>query len=337
MGKTSLLEAVYFLCTTKSFNAKSDSECVRFGQSFFELNGLFSGPTQHQIRIYYSLDENKKYYFKDGKQIYRAADVIGNFPVVFLTPADHSITQGSPADRRRFFDSVLSQASETYLKNLLDYNKTLKHRSALLAKIKETQSTRLIKELEAWSETLVSTGARLIFHRRKFIDEFNAYIQDSYKTIMTGDEVPEIKYLFLNGYNGDKIEAAFRKIIEEKKEEEILRGINLAGPHRDDYLFSINNFNLKTYGSQGQHKTFQVALRFAEYFYLENITGKKPIFLMDDVFGELDAARAERISRYLRAVSQVFITVTDLADFSFLEKKNSDLLIKLSNNHSVYA
>ena len=143
--------------------------------------------------------------------------------------------------------------------------------------------------------------------------------------------------MFLNNTEANDIKVEFARIIKEKKEEEIRRAVNLVGPHKDDFVFSINNINLRTYGSQGQHKTFQTALRFAEFFYLKDATNKIPIFLLDDVFGELDAYRAGKISKYLKEVGQAFITLTDFADFSFLAKEEKDLIIKLENGNITYA
>src|SRR5690606_15441945 len=258
-----ILEAIYFLCTTKSHNS-SDTQVVQFGENEFELNGCFKDKTENKIRIYYSLSENKKYYFENSKIINRTADIIGKYPVVILTPADHAITQGSPRDRRKFVDSVISQASETYLKILLDYNKTLRQRSSLLNQLKESRfskysgSTDLNDELEAWTTKLIETGSELIKHRKKFVEDFNSFISDSYKIIMEQDEVPKIIYSSLDGDLNGNIEEKFKELIGEKKEEELRRASNLIGPHRDDFIFEINGINLKAYGSQGQHKTFQV-------------------------------------------------------------------------------
>ncbi len=112
---------------------------------------------------------------------------------------------------------------------------------------------------------------------------------------------------------------------------------NLVGPHRDEFIFEINGLNLRSFGSQGQHKTFQVVLRFAQFFYLKKITGKTPIFLLDDVFGELDKKRSVKISEYLRQVGQAFITLTDFANFSFLKKTDGDLLLQINNGKVLYA
>ncbi len=337
-GKTSILESIYYLCTTKSSNSKSDFDSVSFNEDEFEISGIFKDASDSRVRIFYLLNENKKNYFLNGKLITKSAEVIGKFPVVILTPADHAITQGSPGERRRFVDSVISQASDTYLKNLLDYNKTLRQRSSLLSQLRENKNKSLLVELEAWTSKLLISGKEIIKHRINFIEKFNGFIKDSFKVILNEDELPEVNYFFLGGTEDkQEVEQKFADLLEQKEEEEIRRAANLVGPHRDDFIFKINNIDLKTYGSQGQHKTFQVVLRFAQFFYLKEITGKTPIFLLDDVFGELDAKRSDRISKYLRQVGQAFITLTDFANMDFLTRESEDLIIKLNDGLINYA
>lgn len=335
-GKTSILESIYYLCTTKSNSSKSDSEVIRFNEKEFEIIGLFKNLTENTVRIFYSLNESRKYYFQNNKQISRSSEIIGKYPVVLLTPDDHSITQGSPGDRRKFVDSVISQASETYLKNLLDYNRTLRQRSSLLNQLKEKKSRFLYDELDAWSSKLINTGSEIIKHRIKFVEEFQQYVKESYNKIMGTNEVPQIYYNYLDGFTESEIENRFDELLSEKREEELRRASNLTGPHRDDFVFEINDINLRSYGSQGQHKTFQVALRFAEFFYLKERTSNTPIFLLDDVFGELDTNRSIKISEYLRNVGQTFITLTDFTNFSFLKKNENDLMIRLNNGEAAY-
>lgn len=330
-GKTSILESIYYLCTTKSFNAKSDSEALRFNESEFEIEGLFTDLTKDRVRINFSLSDNRKNYFQNNKIVSRSSEVIGRFPVVVLTPADHAITQGSPSERRKFVDSVISQATETYLRILLDYNKILRQRSSLLTRMRESGQRTPAAEIEAWTEKLVETGTELIEHRVKFTRVFNDYILDSYRIILGTNEIPGISYSYLENYEGDDIRERFVELIEERREDELRRAANLVGPHRDDFLLEINGINLRTYGSQGQHKTYQVVLRFAEFFYLKEITGKTPLFLLDDVFGELDTERSVKISEYLGKVGQSFITLTDFSNFSFLELKDENRVFKLKN------
>lgn len=342
-GKTSVLESIYFLCTTKGYNSKSDIEVTRFNEKEFEIKGSFKDLTENDIKIYFSLEENRKYYFQNGKLINRISDVIGKFPVVILTPGDHSITQGSPGDRRKFVDSVISQSSETYLKLLLDLNRTLRQRSSLLTRIKEQnrRSQIIHNELDAWTLKLVDVGTEIINYRIKFIKEFNPYIKESYKRIMGDDEIPEVTYLFLDGNkeseNRQLIKEVFHELINKKREEELRRAANMVGPQRDEYLFEINNKELKTFGSQGQHKTFQIALKFAQFFYLKEKTGKTPVFLLDDVFGELDTNRSLKTSEYLRETGQAFITLTDFSNMSFLKIDEKDTVIRLKKSEVVYA
>ena len=152
---------------------------------------------------------------------------------------------------------------------------------------------------------------------------------------MEDKEKPDIIYDYLNDENSDiDIDIKFRKLLSQKMNEEIKRGINLTGPHRDDFLFKINGQNLKKYGSQGQHKTFQIMLRFAEYYYLKDTMGRNPVFLMDDVFGELDVHRASKISAHLAELGQ---TLTDFSNFTYLKKSDKDRVFNISNGKVEYA
>lgn len=335
-GKTSVLEAIYYLCTTKNFKSAADFEVLSFNEDDFEINGFFEDLTEDTIRIYYSLGEKRRYYLQNGKQINRAADVIGKFPVVLLTPEDHALTQGSPSDRRKFVDSILSQANMSYLSYLLDYSRTLKQRSSLLNSIQTQQSPALYDELEAWNEKLVASGSQIIKYRIEFVNRFNDYVKSSYYRIMDEEEIPKIEYQYFDLVDNGNIEKRFLSLLSEKKNEEIRRAANLIGPHRDEFVFSVNDKPLKIYGSQGQHKTFQVALKFAQYFYLKDKSGRNPIFLLDDVFGELDTNRAMKISKYLTEVGQTFITLTDFTNYSFLNKNTDDSLFKVTNGNLNY-
>jgi DNA replication and repair protein RecF len=334
VGKTTILEAIYYLCTTKSCLTQADKEVVKIGETGFNITGNFNGRTNDEVKINYSVTENKKAFLLSNKQIHKFSDIIGKFPVVLLSPSDHSITQGYPAERRKFVDSVISQASRTYLNLLLEYNRTLKQRSSLLSRLRELNKTQN-RELNAWNENLVQTGAEIINHRNSFVLEFAFYIKEAYKNILGSKEEPGISYHFLEGNCEGSIEKCFSSLLDQRREEELRRATNLVGPHRDDFVFDINNLNLKSYGSQGQHKTFQTILRFAEYFYLRDKTETSPIFLLDDVFGELDAERAAAISDYLSTVGQAFITLTDFGNFAFLKTGDDDKIIKLTNDSKV--
>ncbi|MDR3609656.1 MAG: DNA replication and repair protein RecF [Ignavibacteriaceae bacterium] len=335
-GKTTVLESIYYLCTTKSNCSKSDLEVVSFNETGFELNGIFNDLTESKIRIYYSALENKKYYYRDSKLISRSADIIGKFPIVILTPSDHSITQGAPSERRKFIDSIISQASENYLRTIIDYGRTLRQRSSLLFQIKDNRNKNIFSELDAWTEKLVESGLIIINYRKNFAADFIKFIVASYKIIMGETEVPTLRYSFLENYGGSDFKVEFFRLLDLKRNEELRRSTNLVGPHRDEILFEINNMSLKTYGSQGQHKTFQVVLRFAEFFYLKEVMGVVPLFLLDDIFGELDTKRSLKISEYLRELGQTFITMTDLTNLSFMKKNDNDKYITLNSGAVAY-
>ena len=330
------MEAIYSLCTTKNYKGASDTDLTCFNEPGYEITGQFIGNTERKVRIVYSGDEGKRNYTLDGKTVFRGADVIGKFPVVLLTPDDHVLTQGSPADRRKFVDSVISQSSEYYLSLLMDYNRILKQRSVLLNLLRENRRSDYIEELEAWDSQLITCGTALIQYRQKFIGEFRTYVADAYRFIMENEELPEIQYPLLQKMTDTIDEAMFRDRLAARKEEEIRRASNLVGPHRDDFIFSINGKLLKTYGSQGQHKTFQVALRFAQFFYLKEKSASTPIFLLDDVFGELDTKRSVKISEYLREVGQAFITITDFSNYGFLSKLSGDCVLRVKNGTIAY-
>lgn len=335
-GKTSILESIYYLCTTKGLSQGNDFDAVNFGKESFEVSGFFKDLTKNKCRIFYSAESKKKSLFIDDKQVFKFSEVIGKFPVVTITQTDHSLTGGSPADRRKFVDAVISQSSSTYLEYLVEYNKTLRNRSALLSEIKETRNKSLLSQLDSWTNSLINIGTEIIRSRIIFIEEFEQYLETAYQNILEGKELPKIEYKTVSNYI-EKIREELTEKFRQIKEEEIYRGTNLAGPHRDDFIFTINNLEVKKFGSQGQHKTFQVALRFGEFFYLKDKLGKTPIFLMDDVFGELDTYRSEKISGYLKKIGQAFITMTDFSRYSDIYRREEDLLINVTNGNISYA
>ncbi len=332
-GKTSILEAIYYLCTTKSFINVKDVESINFEENFFHIKGKFFSKTNHCVEIDFRKEINKKSVFIDNKQIYKATDLIGKFPVVILIHNDKEITKGSPAERRKFVDSVISQSSETYLKFYLDYNKALKQRAVLLRKYKETKSPKIIQQIDLWAETLINIGSQIIIHRIDFINEFNSYVKKSFEKIMGEEEIPEIDYLYKNK---NEIVNFLKNEFYKKKEEELGRGKNLVGPQKDDFIFFINKIPIRKYGSQGQHKTFQIALRFGQFFYLKEKTGRTPIFLMDDVFGDLDVFRAGKISSYLKEIGQAFITMTDFSNFKLLKNFENEKIIKIKKGEVIF-
>lgn len=195
--------------------------------------------------------------------------------------------------------------------------------------LRENYSSSFNDELEVWTERLINVGTKLIQARKKFVFEFNEYVKNVYLQILNGSENPMISYETIEHSSDDEISSSFRDELMCQRENEIRRATNLVGPHKDDFRFTINGISLRDFGSQGQHKTFQVALRFAEYFYLKNKLGKNPFFLLDDVFGHLDKERSQKISEHLGDLGQAFITLTNLSDITNLQKTSKDCVIEI--------
>jgi len=341
-GKTSLLEAIYFMCTTKNFKAASDTELLRFTSNFYSVEGFFSNITDDNVKIYYSNADNKRIYSLNNKSVTRTSDIIGRFPIVLLTPQDHAITQGTPADRRKFFDSVISQAGSRYLMNLMEYAKILKNRSALLGTISFSQRTDLMEELDAWNEKLVLVGSEIIIARKNFVREFMPFFSDAFKSVTGRNDAAGISYTYLgNGISDEiadsRIQDKFHELLKIRRNDELKREVNLVGPHRDEFIFTLNSSPLRIFGSQGEHKTFQVALRFGQYFFLKDKLNRTPVILLDDVFGELEAKKASAISEHLNELGQTFVTMTDFSNVSLLDKSKDNLFINIQNGTATYA
>lgn len=330
-GKTTLLEAIHLLSTTKSFSNNKDKEIVSFGEDFFQIKSNIFDKIENNILIRYEYYENKKRYIINNKEINRPSEVIGIFPIVFLSPQDALYTMGSPGDRRKLIDSIISQYNKSYLNYLLEYKRILRQRAAVLIELKENQNKNLYNELDVWTSRLTEIGTKIILERKNFLDEYSKYLQKAFNFIREDIDQAEIKYSTIVDDFSLDIEKEFRDKVEKEINNEIKRGLNLVGPHKDDFIFYINKVNLKEFGSQGEHKTFQVAIRFSEYFYLQDKINKNPIFLLDDVFGELDVNRGKKISEYLSNIGQAFITMTDFTKRNELRKEMNDRIIKITD------
>ncbi len=315
-GKTNILEAISYLCLTKSFFTASDSIVTTIGKDGFTLKGNFFSDNKvvYNVVVEYSKNCGGKSYAINSSKIDRMSKVVGFFPVVVVSP-DHSvITNGSPADRRTFVDIALSQTSSAYLEHLIEYRRILRQRNRLLLQMKESGAYSQAS-LEPWNESLVKTGSLIVAKRAQFVQEFAPYICDAFAMLTNSQEQPSIKYeasvLSDTLYDQHTTEQQYYSSLSTVAEEERRAGYTLVGPHRDEFLFSINGMDVRNYASQGQHKTFLVALKMAEYQYIRERSKETPILLLDDVFSELDAQRIERLFSYLSNVGQTFITTTD--------------------------
>jgi DNA replication and repair protein RecF len=277
---------------------------------------------EYEIRVLYSSEKREKEITINKGTILNKSSVIGMFPVVVLSPENGAVTSGAPADRRRFVDIVVSQSSKSYLEDLMEYRRILRQRNRILldGKLAQKPAGEL---LEPWNEALIKRGAQISLRRARFVQEFAPYLTDAFRRITGDDEHPSIGYS--PGMGGtavsvEETEKLFQSELSRQEAEERKVGTSLVGPHKDELVFRINGLGLKSFASQGQHKTFLVALKVAEYFYLRERCGETPILLLDDVFSELDDLRSSKLLELTEDLGQTFITATEGRRFVSTEK-----------------
>lgn len=314
-GKTNIIEAISYLCLTKSFYAVSDSLALNFSEDLFEVEGNFTHDRGHTstVRVAYSRSQNTKTYTINRQHIEPFSSVIGKYPVVICSPEYLPVTTSGPSERRRFIDFVISQSNRLYFQHLVEYRRVLRHRNKILfdAKISRTNPDAV---LEPWNEQLLMLGSSIMWKRSQFIGAFHNYITSAYSHLVGAEEEPTLEYCpSVYGIDLESEQTAKQMLTEklrEKHSEELRFGTSLVGPHRDEVALKINGRDLRKFASQGQHKTFLVALKIGEFFYLKDFCDETPVMLLDDIFSELDEHRAQNLLRFVRDLSQVFITST---------------------------
>ncbi|MEM1054681.1 MAG: DNA replication and repair protein RecF [Bacteroidota bacterium] len=314
-GKTNLLEAVHYLCLSKSFLTSTDSHAVRRGATFFEVEGMFDGERRSalRVRLAYAPSEGKKA-FVNGSPLERLADLVGRVPVVVMSPADHLLTEGGPSERRRFLDQTLSQAYPVYLDDLLKYRRALKQRNALLLQMRRGKAFAP-GTTEAWNEELATLGARIVRRRRRFLERFAGFLREAYTLLGATGEEPSATYAPSVAAKGeDPTEAddteAFRQALARANRRERDMGRTLVGPHLDEVSLTLDGFEVRPYASQGQHRTMGLAMRIATALFLRDHLDEPPLLLLDDVFGALDPERTRAVLDLLTsdAVGQSLLT-----------------------------
>jgi DNA replication and repair protein RecF len=307
-GKTNLLDAIHYLALCKSYFNPIDTQQIKQGGEFFIVTGAFNKNGSPEA-IACSVKRNQKKQFKRNKKDYqRLADHIGLFPLVMVSPYDISIIIEGSEDRRKFIDNVISQTDNQYLDELIIYNKVLNNRNALLKAIGDTGRYDPAL-LEVLDEQLTVSGNRIFSKRKAFMESFTAIFNGHYQFISDSAETVELTYdsALLN----DDFAALLKKSMEKDKVLER----TTAGIHRDDLLFTIHGMPMKKFGSQGQQKSFLIALKLAQYTFLYQQKGFKPILLLDDIFDKLDEQRVTKLMQMIsnHDFGQVFITDTHVA------------------------
>lgn len=314
VGKTNILEAIHYLCLSKSFLSGSEAHALRHGDTHFEIEGLFVGERRPELRVRMAyVPDGGKRLEVNGVPLERLADIVGMLPVVLLAPEDYVLTAGPPEERRRFLDNTLCQSRPAYLNDLLRYRRTLRQRNALLEMARRRQPVDPAA-LSAWTNELARLGGRIIYRRHEFIRRFSEHLGNAYTPLAAVNELPAIQYQTVfpidDEITEEEVVGEFEDRLFAVAARERDKGRTLIGPHRDDLLFRIENFDVRSHASQGQHRTFALALKLATFSYLREMLDETPLLLLDDVFGILDPERSRIILDMLQtdAIGQSIIT-----------------------------
>lgn len=305
MGKTNVLDAVHFLCLCKSHSGLPDRNLVRHGESFLRLEGRFAQEgEQTRIVAKFAVGQRKEIE-RNGVLYPRLTDYIGQFPVVMIAPDDVSLVQEGSEERRRFLDTTLGQISPGYLRNLVTYNHLLQQRNALLKTFAEERRFDATL-LESIDRQMPGPAQALFAQRQAFTTDFLPLFQAAYAVLSGGHETVEARY------RSDLEENDLAGLLVAAREKDRLLQRSTRGPHRDDLALLMDGLPVKKFASQGQLKSFLLALRLAQYEVLRREKGVAPLLLLDDIFDKLDEHRVRHLVGLLlsRDFGQIFITDT---------------------------
>lgn len=305
-GKTNLMDAIYYLSFCKSFLNPSDTQNVRHGQTAFMLKGEYVLEGKKEV-ISISVRKGQKKIVRRNKKDYeKLSDHIGLIPLVLVSPTDVNLISEGSAERRKFVDGILSQFDAKFLDDLLQYNRALTQRNALL-KYFALERVYDASSLEVWNDSLIEYGQPVFEKRQQLSQELQPYFQEYYAKISGDREKVGLTYF------SSLQEKSFKEILEEHVHRDLAVRYTSAGMHRDDLQFSIGDHPIRRFGSQGQQKSYLLALKLAQFAYLKNGMGKDPILLLDDLFDKLDSGRIKNLLELLNGdeFGQVFISDTD--------------------------
>ncbi|MCQ2204657.1 MAG: DNA replication/repair protein RecF [Bacteroidales bacterium] len=322
-GKTNLLDAIYYMSFCKSFYSTPDSQNIKHGEPFFVIQGEYERNGQTEL-IYCGVKAGQKKQFKRNKKDYsKLSEHIGLLPVVVIAPFDELLIADGAEERRKYADSVISQCDHNYLNMLMNYNKLIQQRNALLKQMQE-QERHDFSLLDVIDMQLGNYGTAISASRTSFIEKLKPILQNYYMSISSGREVAEMNYI-----SGLQRYDLYEGLIESRNRDLAL-GYTSRGIHRDDIEFKLDGYPIRTTGSQGQRKSFAIALKLAQFSYLTENIGFKPILLLDDVFDKLDSKRGDNLISLVASgeFDQIFITDTNRHRLEgILEKANKDYRI----------
>lgn len=305
VGKTNVLDAIYHLSQTKSYFNPISSQNIKHGEDFFVIDGKFKD-TENEESIVCSFKKgNKKIIKRNGKIYERFSEHIGNIPIVIISPADRDLIIEGSETRRRFMDHVISQSDKVYLQNLISYSKVLSQRNALLKYFAKNRTFDL-DSLLIYNEQLKFYAEPIFNKRQKFIESLKPIFKKHYADISNVQENIDLQY------KSHLENANLNELLEQNLERDRVLQYTSVGTHRDDLSFFIDTFPIKKFGSQGQQKSFLIALKLAQFDLIKKLSKRTPILLLDDIFDKLDD---ERVAKLIEMVhkerfGQIFISDT---------------------------
>ena len=319
VGKTNLLDAIYYTCFCKSYFNPVDSQNIQHDKSFFAIDAHFDRDDRDD-KVFCGFKKGQKKVFKRNKKEYdKLADHIGLFPLVLISPADRNLIIEGSETRRKFMDGVISQSDKLYLQQLIKYNQVLSQRNALL-KYFAANSTYDPDTLAIYNEQMVDLAEHIHQKRKEFMQQFNPIFQKYYQEISGSKEQVVLTY------KTQLEEADLSSLFESNLNKDRVLQYTSCGIHKDDLLFKIGDYPIKKQGSQGQQKTYLIALKLAQFDFIKTLLGYKPLLLLDDIFDKLDDTRVESIVRLVAEdhFGQIFITDTHKERTEGIVKKMDD-------------
>lgn len=306
MGKTNILDAIYHLSFGKSYFNPIASQNIKHGTDFFVVEGLFEKENREEKIVCSLKKNNKKIIKRNGKPYERFADHIGLLPLVIISPADRDLISEGSDVRRKFMDGVISQSDKAYLQTLINYNKVLSQRNALLKYFAANHAFDKAT-LGVYNEQLHAYGSEIFTKRSSFLEAFIPIFKQQYKAI-TGGNIEEVNLT----YDSKLHVRDMASLLEKHLERDRALQYTSVGIHKDDLSFSITDYPIKKFGSQGQQKSFLIALKFAQFQFMQELSKTTPILLLDDIFDKLDEHRVGHIIALVNNENfgQIFVSDT---------------------------
>ena len=306
VGKTNILDAVYHLSMGKSyFNVKND-QLINRGKDYMLVDGVFELNNKNESIVFSLKIGEKKVLKRNGKPYKKFSNHIGLIPVVLISPYDNDLINEGSSERRKFIDSIISQNDKEYLINLIAYTRVIQNRNKLLKQYNRSVDFDL-DTIKVYDDQIYKLSEPIFKARDKFIKEFTPLVLEKYKHISDNKEKISIEY------KSDLINNQVENLIKDSFQKDVILQYTSVGLHKDDFVFNIDENRIKRFGSQGQQKSFLIALKLAQFDYLKNETGNSPILLMDDIFDKLDLMRVKRIVEIVNSTNfgQLFLSDTD--------------------------